>query len=56
VRSDPRFVEAFERSFGQRLLAEREATKPREREIATDIDSDPADDTSDSVPNESTLH
>jgi hypothetical protein len=42
VRSDPRFVEAFERGFGQKLLAEREARKPRDNKPESELDSDPA--------------
>jgi hypothetical protein len=56
VRSDPKFIEAFERGFGQKLLAEREATKSREGEAEGEIDADPADALSGTVPNDPTIH
>jgi hypothetical protein len=56
VRADPRFVEVFERSFSEKLLADRESTKPRDMEIGTGLEDDSADAISPAARDQSTIH
>ena len=57
IRADSKFVEAFEREFGQKLLLDREAVNPSREDTTVGSETDTEGESADvGPPSDETLH